>query len=282
MKWLQLLVVFVLGAAAGLAGGGYLGYHIGASDNSVDTAPKASVIPVQEEVRPPAVTPTPPPAEETTAAPAEMPANTPVTPTAVTPAETVADTPITAPATPAVAPEQPAAAAGKVEEFIISPNDYSELMWVGYKTVVGQRISMEGGFANFNGKITAENEDPNKSFVEVIVDTKSIFSESTILTTVLKTDIFFNVAQHPEARFASTKIEPAENGYLVTGNFTMKGVTQGVQFPAVIERRPEGVFVKAEFTIDRKLWDVGYDQYEDSVVLKEVVISFEILAEPVQ
>ena len=108
------------------------------------------------------------------------------------------------------------------------------------------------------------------------------FSESTILTTVLKTDIFFNVAQHPEARFASTKIEPAENGYLVTGNFTMKGVTQGVQFPAVIERRPEGVFVKAEFTIDRKLWDVGYDQYEDSVVLKEVVISFEILAEPVQ
>ena len=152
-------------------------------------------------------------------------------------------------------------------------------MWLGYKTVLGQKISMEGGFANFSGKITAEAEDPNKSFVEVAVDTKSLFSESSILTTVLKTDIFFDVAKYPEAKFVSTKIEPAANGYLVTGNFTIKDATQGIQFPAVIERRPEGVFVKAEFTIDRKLWNVGYDAYEDSVILNEVVVSFEVLAE---
>ena len=264
MKFVKAFVIFVLGVAIGVAGGGYFGYHIGASDLRVETAPTATVIPVQQETH-------------HTQAPAPAPAATeaPATPEAAV--EPPANTPAVAPGPEAPAPQE--AAAGKIEEFILSPNDASQIMWLGYKTVLGQKISMEGGFANFSGKITAEGDDPNKSFVEVVVDTKSIFSENSILTTVLKTDIFFDIANHPEAKFVSTKIEPAANGYLVTGNFTMKGVAQGIQFPAVIERRPEGVFVKAEFTIDRKLWNVGYDAYEDSVILNEVVISFEVLAE---
>lgn len=263
MKFVKMLIVFVLGAAMGVAGGGYLGFHIGASDNRIEHTPTATVVPVQQETRPPVA-----PSVETPAAPAVEAPAVPINTPAVT----------TAPA----APSQSAAAPAKVEEFIISPNDQSQIMWLGYKTVLGQKISMEGGFANFSGKITSEGEDPNKSSVEVMVDMKSIFSENTILTTVLKSDIFFNVPQFPDARFASTKIEPAASGYTVTGNFTMKGVTQGIQFPAVIERRADGVYVKAEFTVDRKLWNVGYDAYEDSVILSEVVITFEVLAEPAQ
>ncbi len=157
----------------------------------------------------------------------------------------------------------------------------SFIEWVGYKTLLGQRISMEGGFANFEGTLVVVDENPDESYVEVIVDMNAIFSENTILTTVLKSDIFFDVDNHKTARFASTKIEETDDGYLVTGNFTVRGITRGIQFPAVIERRGNNVFAAAEFTIDRKQWNVGYDQYEDSVILTEVVVAFEILAEPV-
>ncbi|OQB99994.1 MAG: hypothetical protein BWX80_03511 [Candidatus Hydrogenedentes bacterium ADurb.Bin101] len=278
MKFIKILLIFCLGAAAGLCGGGYLGYHVGSTNQAIKYAPAAGMVPVQEEHRPVRETMPQAPAnapDEPVAAKPEVTETPVVEPVVTEPAAT--ETPV---AEPAAAPQAAPAAAGGIEEFLITPNDASQIMWVGYKEVATVQMSMEGGFANFEGKLTVEDNDPAKSFVEVLVDMKSIFSSNSILTTVLKSEAFFKTSEFAQARFASTKIEPADNGYVVTGNFTMKGVTQGVQFPAVIERRDNGVFAKAEFKVDRKMWDVGYDNYEDSLILKDVVISFEILAEP--
>ena len=248
MKTLKkVLVAFVLGGILGVMAGGYAGYKLGSVDNSLDTADETVVSDAAVVVRPPK--------QEDTAA---TPANTDAAPADATPA-----------------------AAGGTEAFVISPNDTSELMWVGYKSVLGQRLSMEGGFANFNGEVVVKDNSPAESYVDVTVDINSIFSESSILTTVLKKEMFFDAANHPEAKFQSTKIEPADDGgYLITGNFTMRGVTKGVQFPAKIVRQGENVYVEAEFKINRKDWNVGYDAYEDAVVLEEVVVSFKMLAEP--
>jgi len=246
----NILIAFVLGGILGVMAGGYMGYKMGTVDNSIDTAAGAGVIEKQEVVRPPK------PAA-TAAAPADASA---------------------APGNAAA----PAAAAGNTEEFVISPNDASELMWVGYKNVLGQRLSMSGGFANFEGKVVVVDNSPDKSYVDVTVDINSIFSESNILTGVLKKEMFFDVANYPQAKFESTKIEPAADGYMVTGNFTMRGVTKGIQFPAKIERQGENVYVESEFKINRKDWNVGYDSYEDAIVLEEVVVSFKMLAEPTE
>ncbi len=278
MKFIKILLIFALGGVAGLGVGGYLGYHVGSTNQAIKYAPAVGMVPVQEEHRP-AQIPAPKPAADAVPEPAPV-ATPPVTEElpAAAPDNVPADVPPTAPAE--VTAAEPAVAGGGVEEFNITPNDQSQIMWVGYKEVAGVQMSMEGGFANFQGKLTVEANDAAKSFVEVLVDMKSIFSSNSILTTVLKSEAFFKTSEFPQARFASTKIEPSDNGYMVTGNFTMKGVTQGIQFPAVIERRDNGVYAKAEFKVDRKMWDVGYDNYEDSLILKEVVISFEILAEP--
>ena len=262
MNYVKALIIFALGAAVGLVGGGVVGHKMGSTNRAIDSSPRAGIVEVGEERRPARRT------EEPVQAVTE-------------PVEQVSEAAQADPQDTAVE-ATPAAAGGKVEEFEITPNDNSEIMCVGYKSVLGTKISMEGGFANFEGSITVEDEDPDKSFVEVLIDMDMIFSENGILTTVLKGDQFFDVANFPQARFASTKIEPADTGYLITGNFTMKGVTQGIQFPAVIERRADGVFVSAQFTINRKQWNVGYDSYEDALVLEEVVITFEILAEPVK
>lgn len=264
MNYAKAAVIFVAGAAVGVLAGGYAGFTLGSTNRAIDRAPTASVIEVQPERERPTRR-TPPDAE---------PPDVVEEPEVVDPDETpdVPDVP---------EPEPEAPVAGVVEEYAIRPNMESDIMWVGYKRLLGQRLSMEGGFANFEGTIVIEDEDPDESYVEVIVDTTAIFSENTILTTVLRSDVFFDVENHKTARFISTKIEEEGDGYLVTGNFTLRGVTHGIQFPAVIERRGDNIYAAAEFTIDRKRWDIGYDMWEDSVILNEVVVSFEILAEPV-
>jgi polyisoprenoid-binding protein YceI len=240
------LIAFVLGGIFGVMAGGYVGYKLATVNNSIDTADKVVVGDAGVVTRP---------------------------------TESV-DTAATPPDTAAAPADAAPAAAGGTEAFVISPNDTSELMWVGYKNVLGQRLSMEGGFANFNGEVVVKDNSPAESYVDVTVDINSIFSESNILTGVLKKEMFFDAANHPEAKFQSTKIEPADDGYMVSGNFTMRGVTKGVQFPAKIVRQGENVYVEAEFKINRKDWNVGYDSYEDAVVLEEVVVSFKMLAEP--
>jgi len=247
MKSLRNIVIaFVLGGIIGAAGGGYLGYKMGSVDPRYDTATKvesgeANVI------------------------------KRPVESTAKTETPAVAENTIEA---------TPEVAKGDTEGFAITPNDASEIMWVGYKTVLGQKMSMKGGFANFSGKIVVKDNSPDESYVDVAIDIKSLFSESNILTGVLKTEIFFDAANYPEAKFESSKIEPTADGYLVTGNLTMRGATKGIQFPAKIERQGDNVYVEAEFKINRKDWNIGYDAYEDAIVLEDVVLSFKILAEP--
>lgn len=257
MKSLRnLLIALILGGIIGAAGGGYFGYKLGSADDSIDRATGAGIVEVQQVNRP----------SETSA----------------TEATTAPDTAATETSTDAASETTTAKAPGGTEAFVISPNDTSEIMWVGYKKVLGQRLSMEGGFANFSGEVVVKDNAPDESYVDVSVDINSIFSESGILTGVLKKEMFFDVANHPEAKFQSTKIEPTDDGYLVTGNFTMRGVTKGVQFPAKIVRQDENVYVESEFKINRKDWDVGYDSYEDAVVLEEVVVSFKMLAEPTE
>ena len=250
---IKIIIAFIAGGIIGVVGGGFVGYTIGGSNTAIDRAEGATVVEVQEERRP--VRPEPPvdaAAVEAAGDPEEA---------------------------PDVVPEP--APVEVTEEYVISPNMESEIMWVGYKTILGQRISMEGGFANFNGTLVVVNDDPNESYVEVIVDMNTIFSQNSILTGVLRGNAFFDVEEHSTARFASTKIESAdeEGRYLVTGNFTLRGETKGIQFPATIERRGDDVFAQAEFTIDRQLWDIGYDMYEGAQILPEVVVSFAILAE---
>ncbi|MCK5861568.1 MAG: YceI family protein [Candidatus Hydrogenedentes bacterium] len=254
MNKIKVLIAFVLGGVMGLAVGGFVGHAIANNDDRINTAPGVAVVEVQEVKRPPkSDTDTTIPVE---ASPAETPAKID---DAAVPDETQ----------------------GGTEEYAITPNNDSELMWVGYKTVLGQKISMEGGFANFTGALTVVNNSADESYVDITVDISSLFSVNSILTGVLKGDEFFDVKKYPEAKFVSTKVEPSADGYTITGNFTMHGITQGIQFPATIERRGDDVYVEAEFKINRKQWDVGYDSFKDALVLEEVVVSLKVLAEAV-
>lgn len=70
----------------------------------------------------------------------------------------------------------------------------------------------------------------------------------------LKSDDFFAVANHPEATLSITKAEPTADGYKVTGNFTIRGITNSETFDLKID----GNSATAQLEIDRSKYDVKY------------------------
>ena len=152
----------------------------------------------------------------------------------------------------------------------------SKITWVGSK-VTGKH---DGGFDKFSGTIDLVDNAPEKSKVAVDIDTTSITTDTEKLTGHLKSPDFFDVEKNPKATFVTTDIKKGDkpNAYTVTGNLTIKGHAKSISFPATITTGADGVSVDAEFSINRRDYDLNYagkpnDLIRDDVVLKLAIKS---------
>jgi len=97
----------------------------------------------------------------------------------------------------------------------------------------------------------------------------------------LKSDDFFDVANHPEAKFEITGVTPSsEEGVLVvSGNLTIRGVTKNITFDAhVAELSETSANVKADFNIAREDWGVNYAGQADDLISKEINFKIALVA----
>ena len=78
-----------------------------------------------------------------------------------------------------------------------------------------------------------------------------------MLTGHLKSPDFFGVKDHPKAKFKSTKVEKADDGYKVTGDLTLLGKKKTVIFPAEISEG-DSLTLKAKFEINRQDFGMSY------------------------
>jgi len=80
----------------------------------------------------------------------------------------------------------------------------------------------------------------------------------------LKSDDFFSVAKFPTAMFTITKTEKIKDAttgqpnYEVTGNLTLKGLTNSLKIPVEISTSGKTFIAKARFKFDRTQWNVQY------------------------
>ena len=81
----------------------------------------------------------------------------------------------------------------------------------------------------------------------------------------LKNDDFFSVDKYPEAELEITDVafrsgvRPDEPNYQVGGNLTLRGVTNRIDFPALVARKSDGSFTaQAWLDLDRTLWGANY------------------------
>lgn len=153
----------------------------------------------------------------------------------------------------------------------ISPEN-SKIEFTGSK-VTGKH---DGGFNRFAGVIDLVGENPEESRVSVEIETASVSTDESKLTTHLQTGDFFEVEKFPKAAFESTKIvrDPSagDHGYNVTGDFELRGVRKSITFPATISVSGNEVAVNAEFAINRKDFGVLYPGSPDNLIRDEVVI----------
>jgi polyisoprenoid-binding protein YceI len=91
---------------------------------------------------------------------------------------------------------------------------------------------VEGRFKDFTGTIRYDDKDVTRSSVEFTAKVESIDTGVEPRNAHLRTADFFEVAKYPEMTFKSTRVErKGKDGYVLHGDFTLKGVTKQVSLP---------------------------------------------------
>ena len=95
--------------------------------------------------------------------------------------------------------------------------------------------SHEGSFAKLTGRIDLPSDDPKDARVRVEIDVASVYTKIDLLSAHLRRADMFDAASFPTATFETRRVEAvptAEGSHVVTGDFTIHGVTRSLTFPA--------------------------------------------------
>lgn len=89
-----------------------------------------------------------------------------------------------------------------------------------------------GRFNTFDGQFSYDAAAPEKSSIEVVIETASIDSNHAERDKHLKGEDFLNVKKFPKAVFKSSKFDVKDdNNAVVTGTFMLHGVKKEISFP---------------------------------------------------
>ncbi|HKE17629.1 MAG TPA: YceI family protein, partial [Kofleriaceae bacterium] len=92
---------------------------------------------------------------------------------------------------------------------------------------------VRGAFEKWNGVIDFDQDSPEASRVSVRIDASSIDTHEPKRDEHLRSADFFDVANHPEIAFESTRIEKRKGDrYRVVGDLTIHGTTREVELDA--------------------------------------------------
>lgn len=145
------------------------------------------------------------------------------------------------------------------EKYVRIDTKQSVITWKG-SMLIGPN-SHTGYVSVSKGELMMENSQLMGGTVEVDMNTiedESHRSDNNLIEH-LKDPDFFDVKKFPVStiaitRVASINVEEKE----ITGNLTIKGITNAVSFPAKIKVRDGIVTADGRLVIDRTKWDVRY------------------------
>lgn len=92
-------------------------------------------------------------------------------------------------------------------------------------------VDVPGNFREFEGKVNLDGKKLRDSSVEFTAMMKSVDTGINARDNHLRSKDFFDVITYPEMTFKSKEVKKKGKTYLVTGDFTMKGVTKEITIP---------------------------------------------------
>jgi polyisoprenoid-binding protein YceI len=159
-----------------------------------------------------------------------------------------------------------------VESGVVTlKGDNTRIAFVG-RTVSG--IHHTCGFETFDGRVTVNAEGVPQS-IELTITTDSLYCDDLQLIERLKSADFLHVAEHPQITFQSTQVAPTEGqegSYDVTGNLTIRGVTQQIRVPLRVEQSDGKEFLAdAAFSLDRTTFGITHGAGEIEPMVEMMV-----------
>lgn len=136
--------------------------------------------------------------------------------------------------------------------------------YVGFAATHMMVAKVRGRFTEVEGTIVT-TPDPLAASAVVTIQAASIDTNQEFRDNHIRSADFFDATNHPTITFVLRGIRPADDGFVVDGELTMRGVTKPVtlsmETPAIGPNGQGGT--KAGFSmsgeVDRHQWGVSYD-----------------------
>jgi polyisoprenoid-binding protein YceI len=118
---------------------------------------------------------------------------------------------------------------------------------------------VRGRFDDFEGTVQINDERPDLSSVNFVINATSIDTNEKDRDTHLRSADFFDVEKFPQITFKSTRVaKKSDESYDVAGNLTIHGVTKEISLPVTHLGKAkdpwgnERVGFESEITLNRK------------------------------
>lgn len=163
--------------------------------------------------------------------------------------------------------------------YKVNPAD-SKVEWVGHK-VTGEHNGIvnlkEGNLEFSDGNLTGGTFAIDMTSIKCL-DLQGEYAGK--LEGHLKSPDFFGVETHPTATLEITKVAPrgTPGDYKVTGNLTIKGITNEIKFYTNVKEEDGKVTATSDIQIDRTEFDVRYGSgsFFDSLGDKTIYDEFDM------
>lgn len=160
---------------------------------------------------------------------------------------------------------------------------------VGFSVPIAGGLShVTGKFGQFNVNLNFDEADITRSTVEATIKTESISTGIGARDNHLKTADFFDAAKFPDITFKSKKIEKKGKALILTGDFSMHGVTKEISFPFEVvgscyDKKADKATLPCGFVanlkIDRRDYGISYARKDNAEFIGYIVdINLNMLA----
>ncbi len=157
----------------------------------------------------------------------------------------------------------PSTPAGRVEGYsLVIPESF--VNWKGYPVMGGNGhqgyIKPRTGTLAFDGNGAIAGGYFELDMNTITLTDKKDTSSDNGLVSHLKDPDFFDVKKYPKGTFQLTKAIKAsgDSTYYITGQLTLRAITQEIHFPATIVKNGEDIVATASLIIDRTKWGITY------------------------
>ncbi len=159
---------------------------------------------------------------------------------------------------------------------------------IGFAVRHAMVSKIRGGFNDFEGNGFFDADNPSNSRLQLTIKVDSIDTRNADRDAHLRTNDFFDMDQYPEITFASTSVEgKGEDAFLVTGDLTVRGVTN----PVTIDFEYTGaatdpfgnkrVGFEGKTEVNRKDWGINWNATLDAggvMIGDKVTLDFDVSA----